>query len=187
MTNLEGAPRSAPNAGRLAEAAERYGSGAYASAGRLGDARDACYQPSLTERDGALYAHLLGAVAAVLTGGVLGVAGVICAAYLETSARAEMVSDSVRRGKGPFLLYHQNLSFWFQGFVGLFTACVWAAMWGLSWFLGDFVLFPLVLLLCALAGLAPLALGLAARQGQWASYPWLGQAVLRRWPPVFRG
>ena len=187
MTDIDGLPNSAPNGERLWEAAECYSSGAYASAGRLGDARDACYQPSLAERDGALYAHLLGAVAAVLTGGALGVAGVVFAAYFPTSTRSENEETAAILGKGPFLLYHQNLSFWFQAFTGLLATCVWVAMWGLSWFLGDLVLLPLVLLLCAVAGLVPLALGLAARQGQWASYPWLGQAVLRRWPPVFRG
>ncbi len=139
--------------------------------GSFGAAMDAGYAPTDDEREQAFYASLIAGLVQLV-----GVPGFL----------APLLLAALRKERTPFFLFHANQSFWFQ------IVC-----WGTALAL-VLISFPLTFLcigwLTLILAVVPLVLGIvypivlafAARKGEWSPYPFVGDAVLRTWRPLFR-
>lgn len=82
--------------------------------------------------------------------------------------------------KTSFVMFHINQSLYFQGiifalYIPLFAFCTLITMltWGLGFFL---YFFPACVLIAGVA--YPIMVGLAARNGEWRQYAYIGERVL---------
>lgn len=130
------------------------------------------------DRTHAALAHLLGAMAGLVSGGML----------LPVAAPTLVLLFHSRRN--PFVLFHVNQAAWFQGVISLVQITM-AVVTGVLSFVtcgfGAILLVPFipVFLLAWLAAVAlPVYLALRAYEGQWTGYPWLGDWVLDQESPI---
>lgn len=133
---------------------------------------------SSEDRTHAALAHLLGAVVGLLTAGVL---------FPVAAPTLVLVINSSRN---PFVLFHVNQAAWFQALLSAIqvgSTIVLLVVYFFTCGMGIFLLVPFIPLFLVgwvLSVLYPAYIAFQAYNGQWATYPWLGDWVLDQESPL---
>lgn len=137
---------------------------------------DTGYQPDEEEATQAFNAHLFGALVALFCCGLL------------LPVAAPFIVFATAKEKRPFMLFHVNQSIMFQAVavililgIDIVSFILGSLTCGIGWILGIVHVVPWIA-----AVVYPLVVGMAAKRGEWAEYPVIGQKLMREWKPPIK-
>jgi uncharacterized Tic20 family protein len=178
-----GQPPQGQQPGYGPQAAQGWGAPAAQGSGQTAPgtgwyAQNAAAAGPLTEEDkqNAFYAHLFAALANWVT----------CGAAVPIAAPFIVVMMDKR--KHPFTLFHVNQSLIFQAVlfgINAALAILFTILSVVTCGIGSF-LFLLTGVIPIIAGIYPILVGLKAKEGQWESYPMIGEKVLAAQSPLIK-
>lgn len=141
------------------------------------EAKNANYPLTEDAKQAAFYAHLFGALAAII----------FCGTLLNAAAPLLAMALYKENPKSPFAMYHINQAFIFQGVIVVATI-IGYVLWyilmivtcGIGAFIPVFIIPPLVGLIYGLV------VAFKVKNGEWAGYAVIGEKVLATKSPMFK-
>lgn len=141
------------------------------------EARNANYPISEDAKQAAFYAHLFGALGAI----------VFCGTVLNAAAPCIALALYKEQPKSPFAQFHIQQAVFFQGIIVVATIVSYIIWWIFSMVtcgIGIFIPIPLIPILVGL--IYGLVIAFKAKNGEWAEYAMIGKNVMETRSPMFK-